>query len=169
MAINLMTTIKGSLLEDYFPQGWDLAKLDRIASRKPDAIGKPEKWWHKKFQPVSCATLEDFDIKLGHSIALEIAEAKKKKQQIAFILPVGPMGMYRWAVYFLTRMERGLQTRPRLQHGRMERRQGQHPPAQRPGAFQNAMEQAFYGPSANSPSRGQRRYATKKGAAQIRR
>ena len=101
MAINLMSTLRGSLLENFFPQGWDLNKLDSLCARAPETIVKPERWWNKRFQPIPCNTLEDFDTMMGHEIALEILNAKANKKQIAFILPVGPMGMYRWAVYFL--------------------------------------------------------------------
>ena len=101
MPINLMTTIGGSLLEGFFPKGWNLAALDEICGRKPETVAEPEEWWSKKFEAVSCETLADFDTMMGHEIALEIAAAKAEKKQIAFILPVGPMGMYRWAVFFL--------------------------------------------------------------------
>ncbi len=98
MAVNLLSTIKGSLLERFFPEGWDLKALDAICSRPPELITHAEKWWNKKFEAVPCDTLADFDTMLGHEIALEIANAKRAKRQIVFILPVGPMGMYRWAV-----------------------------------------------------------------------
>ena len=42
MAINLISTLKGSLLEDFFPAGWDLKKFDRICSRRPNAIARRE-------------------------------------------------------------------------------------------------------------------------------
>lgn len=163
MAINLMTTIKDSMLEGYFPEGWDLAKFDRIAARKPESITKAEKWWHKKFQPVPCDTLEDFDTKMGHSIALEIAEAKKKKQQIAFILPVGPMGMYRWAVYFLTEWGVDCKHVHGFNMDEWSDADGNTLPSTDPGAFQNAMEEAFYRPLGKlTVPRGQRHFATKK-------
>ena len=101
MSITLMSTIKGSLLEGFFPEGWDLAKLDALCGRKPETLVKAEKWWNRKFEAVPCASLADFDMMMGHEIAWEIAQAKEAKKQILFILPVGPMGMYRWAVYFL--------------------------------------------------------------------
>jgi len=101
MAINLLSTIRNSMLEGFFPAGWDLEKLDRLCARAPATIVQRESWWNRKFEPVPCQTLEDFDTMMGHEIALEIAHAKKAKKPIMFILPVGPMGMYRWAVYFL--------------------------------------------------------------------
>ncbi len=38
---------------------------------------------------------------MGHEIAMQIKIAADKKQKLAMILPVGPMGMYRWASLFL--------------------------------------------------------------------
>ena len=49
MSITLMSTIKGSLLEGFFPEGWDLAKLDALCGRKPETLVKAEKWWNRKF------------------------------------------------------------------------------------------------------------------------
>ena len=57
----LLTTLKGSLLEHFFPAGWDLAKIDRCCSQPPASITARQKWWHKEFQPVPCDTLADFD------------------------------------------------------------------------------------------------------------
>ena len=162
MNINLMGTIKGSLLEGYFPEGWDLAKIDELCGRPPEAIAKPEKWWNKRFEPVSCDSLEEFDVKMGHAIASEIADAKKRKKPIAFILPVGPMGMYKWAVFFL--QEWGVDCKH--VHGfNMDEwadDKGNSLPAKDPASFQNAMEQAFYGPLGKlSVPKSQRHFATK--------
>ena len=38
---------------------------------------------------------------MGHQIAMQIKLAKERNEKIAFILPVGPMGMYKWVVYFI--------------------------------------------------------------------
>lgn len=162
MAINLMSTLKDSLLEGFFPAGWDMNALDACCSRPPEAIGARERWWNKKFEPVCCETLADFDMMMGHEIALEIATAKKAKSEIAFILPVGPMGMYRWAVYFLK--EWGCDCRH--VHGfnmdEWSDHKGNTLPPKDPGAFQNAMEQAFYGPlGKGTVPKAQRHFATK--------
>ena len=50
---------------------------------------------------VSCRDVNDFDVMLGHEIALTIRDSQQKGKPVVLILPVGPMGMYRWAVYFL--------------------------------------------------------------------
>jgi glucosamine-6-phosphate deaminase len=162
MAINLISTINGSLLEGYFPAGWDLQKIDALCSRQPEALLTREKWWHKGFTPIPCEDLETFDVKMGHEIAFEIAEAQRASREIAFILPVGPMGMYKWAVYFLQQW--GIDCRH--VHGfnmdEWSDADGNTLPANDPAAFQNAMESAFYGPlGKRSVPKAQRHYATR--------
>ena len=162
MAINLMSTIKGSLLEGFFPEGWDLATIDKLCGRKPETLTKPEKWWNKKFEPVPCASLEDFDTMMGHEIALAILEAKMKKKQIAFILPVGPMGMYRWAVYFLKEWNVDCKHVHGFNMDEWSDEKGKTLPSNDSGAFQNAMEGAFYGPLGKlTVPKKQRNFATK--------
>lgn len=162
MAINLMTTLKGSLLEGFFPAGWDLKKFDDCCSRPPEEITAREKWWNKKFEPVSCDSLADFDTMMGHEIALEIANAKKARKPIAFILPVGPMGMYRWAVYFLKEWAVDCKHVHGFNMDEWSDPKGNTLSANDPGAFQNAMEQAFYGPLGRlTVPRAQRHFATK--------
>ena len=95
------STVKGSLLEGFYPKGWDMKKIDRCCANKPADIVKPQPFWHKGFAPVPCADVKEFDVKMGHEIANEIRKAKEAGGKIVFILPVGPMGMYKWAVYFL--------------------------------------------------------------------
>jgi glucosamine-6-phosphate deaminase len=141
--MDLLSTLSGSLMEGFLPKGWDLAKIDRLADADPTAR---QAWWHPKFEPVGCATVEDFDTFMGHEIAREILVAWHEGQQIIFILPVGPMGMYRWTVYFLK--EWGV-TCDHVHGFNMDEwsdAQGNTLPGTTPGAFQHAMEQAFYGP-----------------------
>ena len=99
--MDFMSTVKGSLLEGFYPAGWDMKKIDKCCSNKPADVLKPQKFWNKAFKPVQCGDLVEFEVKMGHEIASEIRKAKERGEKIAFILPVGPMGMYKWAVYFL--------------------------------------------------------------------
>jgi len=162
MAINLMTTLADSHLEDYFPEGWNLKAIDKVCSRRPGTIAKRESWWHKDFVPVPCESLEDFDVMLGHEIALEIAEAKHRKKPIAFILPVGPMGMYRWAIYFLQAWNVDCKHVHGFNMDEWSDTRGNTLPVKDPGSFQNAMEHAFYGPlGKHTVPKSQRHYATK--------
>ncbi len=163
MAIDLLSTLKGSNLETYFPKGWDLKTLDALCARGPDRIAEREKWWNKEFAPVACDSLADFDIMLGHEIAREIALAAEVDRQIAFILPVGPMGMYRWTVYFLKHWGIGCKHVHGFNMDEWSDEKGDTLPSSNTGAFQYAMEQAFYGPLGNlAPSKSQRHFATKK-------
>jgi glucosamine-6-phosphate deaminase len=159
--MNLLTTLAGSMMEGFLPPGWDLARIDACCAVAPAALLERQPFWHPCFEPVACASLEDFDVKLGHEIAQTIRRASEDRRQIAIILPVGPMGMYRWAVYFLK--EWGV--RCDHVHGfnmdEWSDREGRTLPADNPGAFQNAMESAFYGPLENATvPRAQRWFAT---------
>lgn len=163
MAINLMSTLKGSMLEGFFPKGWDLKALDKCCSRPPDKITKKEKWWNKSFEPIACETLADFDTMMGHEIALEIAKAGKAGHPLIMILPVGPMGMYRWAVYFLKEWKVDCRHVHGFNMDEWSDDKGNTLAPNNSGAFQNAMEAAFYGPLGKvTPPREQRHFATKK-------
>jgi glucosamine-6-phosphate deaminase len=144
--MDLLTTISGSLMEGFLPRGWDLAKIDRLAAVPAEAATARQKWWHPKFEPVQCASVEDFDTYMGHEIAREIQRARQDGRHIVFILPVGPMGMYRWTVYFLKEWGVACDHVHGFNMDEWSDAQGNTLPAQTPGAFQHAMEQALYGP-----------------------
>jgi glucosamine-6-phosphate deaminase len=162
MPIDLITTIKGSLLEGFYPQGWDLEKIDACCSHRADTIGQPQSWWHAGFKPVNCASMADFDIMFGHEIGLEIKRARDQGRKLALILPVGPMGMYRWAAYFLHEWNIPCDHVHGFNMDEWSDAEGNTLPADHPGAFRFAMEQAFYGPlgSLTVPS-SQRHFATR--------
>jgi glucosamine-6-phosphate deaminase len=150
------------MMEGFFPRDWDLEKLDRLAAAPATELAKPEPWWHPQFEPIACASFEDFDTYLGHEIAWEIACAGRDSRSIILILPVGPMGMYRWTVYFLR--EWGIDCRH--VHGfnmdEWSDAQGNTLAPDNPGAFQFAMEAAFYNPlGAKTVPSKQRHFAVK--------
>ena len=164
MATNLLTTLRGSLLEGFFPKGWDLRKFDRICSRPAAEAARRERWWHGEFTPVRCETLADFDTMMGHAIAWEIRQARDAGREIVFILPVGPMGMYRWAVYFLREWSVSCAHVHGFNMDEWSDARGRTLPARDPGAFQNAMQQAFYGPLGDlTVPAAQRHFATRAG------
>src|SRR5262249_22284024 len=65
---------------------------------------------------------------------------------LALILPVGPMGMYRWTVYFLTEWGVSCDHVHGFNMDEWSDAQGNTLPPTNPGAFQYAMEHALYGP-----------------------
>src|SRR6476619_8484065 len=144
--MDLISTLPGSMMENYFPAGWDLAKIDKLAAAPPATLGQRQKWWHTECEPVACATFEDFDTYMGHEIAREIQLARQAGRPIAFILPVGPMGMYRWTVYFLTEWGVPCDHVHGFNMDEWSDAQGNTLPSDNPGAFQYAMEGALYGP-----------------------
>ncbi len=161
--MDLMDTIKGSLLENFLPRGWDLKKLDDCCNHPPEEITQPQPWWNPRFQPIPCETVEEFDVKMGHEIASRIYSTKKEGKKLILILPVGPMGMYKWAVYFLREWKVDCKHVYGFNMDEWSDAEGNTLPPDSPGAFQNAMEEAFYGPLGEftvPPS--QRHFATRK-------
>jgi glucosamine-6-phosphate deaminase len=144
--MDLISTLHGSLLQDFFPAGWDLARIDALISDDPADLSRRESWWHAGFEPVACASLADFEVFTGHAIAREIQQAAQEGRPLALILPVGPMGMYRWTVYFLREWGVGCSHVHGFNMDEWSDREGNTLPPDDPGAFQCAMEGAFYGP-----------------------
>ena len=144
--MDFASTVKGSLLEGFYPEEWDFGKIDRCcaASLKAGAAFERQKFWNSGFSPVACADVKEFDVMMGHEIANEIRKAGEAKRKIAFILPVGPMGMYRWAVYFLR--EWNVSCRHVWCFNMDEWADGQGNTLIGEASFQSAMEQAFYNP-----------------------
>jgi glucosamine-6-phosphate deaminase len=144
--MNLLTTLAGSMMEGYFPAGWDLAKIDGLAASAPADVPRRETWWHPRFEPVPCGSHEDFDTFMGHEIAREIQLTRQAGQPLILILPVGPMGMYRWTVYFLQEWGVPCDHVHGFNMDEWSDARGNTLPSTNPGAFQFAMEQALYGP-----------------------
>ena len=161
--MNLITPLSGSLMEGFFPAGWDLQKIDNCVDPDPTTITQRQKWWNRKFQPVACQSVADFDMMLGHEIAHTIRKAREAGEKLILILPVGPMGMYRWAVYFLTEWGVPCDHVHGFNMDEWSDSHGNTLPPDNPGAFQFAMQQAFYGPLGRLtvPSK-QRNFATRK-------
>jgi glucosamine-6-phosphate deaminase len=144
--MNLLTTLEGSMMEGFFPRGWDLAKIDACCSHPPESIGDRQDFWHEEFEPIACRSVEDFDVMLGHEIAQTIRRTRQDGRELALILPVGPMGMYRWAVYFLHEWGVSADHVHGFNMDEWSDVDGNTLPSDHPGAFANAMEGAFYGP-----------------------
>jgi len=160
--MDLLSTIEGSLLESFFPAGWDLAKIDACVDDDPATIGNRQPWWNEKFELVPCASLSDFDTFMGHEIAMTIRRAREAGEKLAMILPVGPMGMYRWAVFFLKEWGVKCDHVYGFNMDEWSDKDGNTLAASDSGAFTNAMAEAFYGPLGElTVPENQRHFATK--------
>ena len=160
--MDFMSTVKGSLLEGFFPAGWDMQKMDDCCKFPPEAITERQDFWNKDFTPVQCDQLADFDMMMGHEIAMQIRTTRDEGRKLILILPVGPMGMYRWAVYFLKEWKVSCSHVYGFNMDEWADGDGNTLPADDPGAFQNAMTNAFYGPLGElTVPECQRNFATK--------
>jgi glucosamine-6-phosphate deaminase len=160
--MNLLTTLAGSMMEGFFPAGWDLAKIDALAAAPAGELTRREAWWHPRFEPIPCATVEDFDTYMGHEIAREIQLARRAGRQLILILPVGPMGMYRWTVYFLKEWGVAADHVHGFNMDEWSDAKGNTLLPENHGAFQFAMEEAFYGRLGSlTVPRSQRHFALK--------
>lgn len=156
--MDFLSTVKGSLLEDFYPNGWDFAKIDACC----DMGVTREDFWHPEFTPVECESLSDFDTYMGHEIALQIKTAADKGEKLAMILPVGPMGMYKWAVYFLKEWNVSCKHVYTFNMDEWADADGNTLPADNPASFEYSMKQAFFDKlGENTVPESQRNFATK--------
>ena len=155
------STVKGSLLEGFYPEGWDMAKIDECCNVN-NKVEDRQAFWNKDFNPIRCETLGEFDTYMGHEIALEIKKARDNGEKIAFILPVGPMGMYKWAVFFLKQWNVKCDHVYTFNMDEWSDADGNTLPANDPAAFQNAMCDALFNPLGElTVPESQRNFATK--------
>lgn len=146
MNIDLVNTIDGSLLEGFFPEGWDLGRMDEIASRSPDRVLERESFWDASFSPEPCQDVAELEVRMGLEIAYQIIQTRRDGRSLAMILPVGPMGMYRWVVEILRRWNVSCDHVHGFNMDEWSDREGMTLPGSEPGSFQDAMEAAFYRP-----------------------
>ncbi len=154
------STVKGSLLEGFYPEGWDFEKIDACCSHAPSEVLDRQDFWNKDFSPVKCDSLDEFNVKMGHEIANEIKKANERNEKIAFILPVGPMGMYKWAVYFLKEWNVSCKNVWCFNMDEWADAEGNTITGE--ASFQSAMENAFYNPLGElTVPKDHRNFATK--------
>lgn len=161
--INLLTTLKGSLLEPFFPPAWDLAQWDACIANDPSEIFDRQPHWHEGFSIRMADSVPDLNVMLGHEIAMEIRRCLEAGRKLILILPVGPMGMYRWTVYFLHHWGVNCSHVFGFNMDEWSDSEGNTLESDNQGAFQNAMEKAFYGPLGDATIPAvQRFFATRK-------
>lgn len=139
------STVKGSALEGFYPAGWDFEKIDACIDA-PETITDHQAHWNKDFTPIKCDSLGEFETYMGHEIAMQIKLAKERNEKIAFILPVGPMGMYKWVVYFLKAWNVSCDHVYTFNMDEWADGEGNTLPSDNTGSFKYAMEQALFGP-----------------------
>jgi len=91
MNIDLLSTIKGSLLENFLPRGWNLNRMDAIAALPPEKALSRASHWHARFEPVPAADLAEFEVSMGLEIAALIIEAAQEKRDERHQTEVTPL------------------------------------------------------------------------------
>ena len=156
--MDFLTTVEGSLLEGFYPKGWDMKKIDECCEKGLTR----EDFWHKDFTPISCENIYEFDTLMGHEIALQIKNAREEGRKLAMILPVGPMGMYKWAVYFLKEWNVKCDHVYTFNMDEWSDSEGNTLPNTNPASFEYSMKEAFFNKlGENTVPPAQRNFATK--------
>lgn len=156
--MDFLSTVQGSLLESFYPRGWDMKKIDECCEKGVTR----EAFWHKDFNPVACDTVADFDTYMGHEIALQIKKSADNGEKLIMILPVGPMGMYKWAVYFLREWNVSCKHVYTFNMDEWADGEGNTLQSTNPASFEYSMKQAFFNPlGENTVPADQRNFATK--------
>lgn len=156
--MDFLSTVQGSLCENFFPKGWDIKKIDECCEK---GIAR-EDFWHKDFNPVECENIYEFDTLMGHEIALKIKEARERGEKLAMILPVGPMGMYKWAAYFINEWNVKCDHVYTFNMDEWADGEGNTLDSSNPASFEYSMKEAFFNKLGdNTVPEAQRNFATK--------
>lgn len=162
-SLNLFTTIKGSLLENFYPAGWDLRRMDRCCTLGLKGVTQRKKFWNADFQPKAVADVAEMDRRMGDAIADQIEQSRKAGRKLAIILPVGPMGMYKTVVERLKRSRTACDHVTTFNMDEWADAKGNTMPGDQPGGFEHAMTEALFGPLGKlTVPPAQRNFATKK-------
>lgn len=160
--ITMLTTIRGSLLEKFYPAGWNLRKMDLCCALGLRGVMRRARFWHESFNPQPVADVAEMDRLMGEEIAGQIIATRGEGRRLILILPVGPMGMY------ATVVRRIRDRRIRCDHvttfnmDEWADSRGNTVPGDRPGGFQHAMTEALFGPLGRlTVPPAQRNFATK--------
>ncbi len=155
--MNFISTVKGSLLESFYPVGWDMEKIDACCEK---GVAR-EAFWHDAFTPIACESLSDFDTYMGHEIAMQVKLTAEAGQKLAMILPVGPMGMYRWAAYFLNEWDISCEHVYTFNMDEWADSEGNTLDNTNPASFEYSMKAAFFDKLNKTVPPSQRNFATK--------
>lgn len=161
-ALNFISTYKGSLLEHFYPAGWDLKRIDAICAMGLKRVTRRARHWNRDFRPVTVRDVADMDTRMGDAIADEIEQSRQRNRPLALILPVGPMGMYRTVVARLKKSRTQCDHVTTFNMDEWADRNGNTMPGHAAGGFEHAMREALFGPLGKyTVPRSQRNFAVK--------
>ena len=162
-ALNLLNTLKGSLVEHFYPRGWDLQKMDRCCAIGLERVLKPQKHWHTDFRPQPVRDVAQMDRQMGDAIADQIESTRRAGQPLAMILPVGPMGMYATVIRRLKKSRTSCDHVTTFNMDEWSDARGNTMPGDQAGGFEHAMNAALFDPLGKlTVPASQRNFATRK-------
>ncbi|MCC7350671.1 MAG: hypothetical protein IT446_08895 [Phycisphaerales bacterium] len=162
-SLTMLNTIKGSLLEKFYPAGWDLRRIDRCCAMGLRKITTRTRHWNRNFKPVVVDDVNEMDQLMGDAIADQIERTRKAGQELAIILPVGPMGMYKTVVKRLKSSQTRCDHVTTFNMDEWSDAAGNTMPGDQPGGFENAMKEALFNPLGRQTiPPEQRNFATRK-------
>jgi glucosamine-6-phosphate deaminase len=144
--LDMLSTIKGSILEGFYPRGWNLSRIDACCAMGLKKVTTRDRHWHRDFKPVAVRDVGEMDRRMGEAIADEIEQTRKRGQKLALILPVGPMGMYDTVLARLKRSRMKCDHVTTFNMDEWADRDGNTMPGSQPGGFEHAMKQALFVP-----------------------
>lgn len=160
--LNFINTVKGSLLEGFYPKGWDLEKIDTCCEMGLEGVLQPGSHWDKDFTPEAVDSLAEMELRMGQEIAREIIETHHRGQELAIILPVGPMGMYAHVVKALKDNNVSASHVTTFNMDEWSNQAGDTMPSDQVGGFERAMNEALFEPLGElTVPPEQRNFATK--------
>jgi glucosamine-6-phosphate deaminase len=159
--VNLKQTLKGTLLENFYPAGWDFDRIEKCFGA-PETVTERQKDWHADFCPVMCGGLSEFEVKMGHEIAVRIKKSADGDYPLAMILPVGPMGMYKWTAYFLNEWGTDCKNLYTFNMDEYAAANGDTVPGTDKRSFEYAMTTQFFALLNKPNPKDRRRFATKR-------
>ena len=160
--LTMLNTIRGSLIEGFYPKGWDLKRIDRCCDMGLKRVTTLARHWNRQFKPVPVASVDEMDKRMGDAIADQIEQTRKEGRGLAIILPVGPMGMYKTVVARLKKSKTKTDHVHTFNMDEWSDASGNTMPGNQPGGFEHAMTEALFGPlgSLTVPP-AQRNFATR--------
>jgi glucosamine-6-phosphate deaminase len=159
--MKLVDTFAGSYAESFYPRGWDISKIDSICSIPPGQVFDRQTHWNEKFVISECGEVADFNVKMGHEIAVQLKMGRDIGYEIALILSAGPMGMYYWAAYFLNEWDVDCSHVHGFNMDEWSDKDGNTMPADVKGSFSDGMSSVFYDRLRKGVPEAQRNFATK--------
>lgn len=143
-SLTMLNTLKGSLLEKFYPAGWDLKRMDRCCGLGLKKLTNRSKWWDRNFKPVVVKDVSQMDQLMGDAIADQIEQTRRAGQKLAIILPVGPMGMYKTVVQRLKASRIACDHVTTFNMDEWSDASGNTMPGDQPGGFEHAMGEALF-------------------------